>query len=166
MDALPFLSVVNISEVNVQQLLIKAVPFTINLEHVFTLSASSFLSTCPCHLSLHLLITSPIASRHVRLRSCWAVFHGNTTHPPDHPHLSPFYLLIHLCPHSPCLAPIQQAASNACHVNLLCVLIQRSIIDPNTSSYSKSTKHLYDLCNFMCSAQKKYTVEPIDGIPP
>ena len=35
-----------------------AVPFTTNLVR----SASPFLSTCPCHLSLHLLITSPITS--------------------------------------------------------------------------------------------------------
>ena len=30
--------------------------------HAFTLSGSSFCSTCRCHLSLHLLLTSPVAS--------------------------------------------------------------------------------------------------------
>ena len=40
-----------------------------NLVHTFIQSASSFLSTCPCHLSLRHLITSPIASTPRRLLS-------------------------------------------------------------------------------------------------
>ena len=43
---------------------------------------------------------------------------GNATHPSDHSHLRPLHLSLQLCPHGPCLAPVQQAASNTCHVNL------------------------------------------------
>ena len=61
---------------------------TTNLVHALIQSASSFLSTCPCRLSLHPLITSPIASTSRRLlSSVLSFFRRNTTHPPDHPHL-------------------------------------------------------------------------------
>ena len=49
---------------------------------------------------------------------CCTVFQRNTTHPPDHYHLilSTFVSSSALMP--PCLAPVQQAASNACCVDL------------------------------------------------
>ena len=55
----PFLSVVFVPGVNFQQT--HAFTSTTNIACAFTYPASSFLSTCPCHLSLYLLITSPIA---------------------------------------------------------------------------------------------------------
>ena len=51
-----------------------AFPSTTNPVHAITQSASPFRSTCPCHLSLYLLITSPIASApahvHISVLGC------------------------------------------------------------------------------------------------
>ena len=47
---------------------------------------------------------------------CW-VSQGNTTHPSDHPYLRLFHLSLQLYPQGPSLAPVQQAASNTCHIN-------------------------------------------------
>ena len=57
--------------------------------HAFTQSASHFHSMCPCHFSLYLLNTSPIAFVPGHHSSSVLVYlsQGNTTHPPDHPHI-------------------------------------------------------------------------------
>ena len=56
-------------------------------------SVSPFRSTCPCHLSLHLVITSPIASTPgVFAVHRLSFFQRYIAHPLDHLHLRPFHL--------------------------------------------------------------------------
>ena len=87
----------------------------------FTQSASSLHYTCPCHPSLHLLITHPNwhhTNPSLQLCAELSFSQENSIHQPDHPHLRPFQCWIMFCPRGPHLAPIQQSASNAIHVIL------------------------------------------------
>ena len=98
----PFLSVVDYPR-----------PTFTNLVHAFTQSTSSFPSTCPCHLSLPLLITSPVAyvprcllsspnihliilTFHLRLQLCSHVSHTHSKQLLLHAeHTWPFILIIY-----------------------------------------------------------------------
>ena len=126
-----------------------AAPSTIYLEQAFTPS----LSSRPCHISLHLPITSPMSPTPVHL--CGSVLvrlsQGFTTHPSclgwyvsvtvrfDHPHLYPFHIWINTFPRGTCFALIQLSA-----LNLITSLLQVRLF-----SLPYTFKMLYrDLCQW------------------
>ena len=86
--------------------------------HIIGIVLSFYMSMPPQSASSHHIPNWFYIKASSQFSAGLSFFQGNTTHPPDHPHLRPFHLWLQLCLNWPCLAPVPQAASNACHVNL------------------------------------------------